>query len=82
MIHYADPRRIPLPHSMWAKMACADCHQMDDERKYLKPINYENHCARCHALNVALVGDFAGELKQAAAAFRKTPLSVFSFAAS
>jgi hypothetical protein len=57
-----------------AKMACADCHQMDDERRYLKPIHYENHCARCHALNVALVGEFAGNLKQAAAEFSKTPL--------
>ncbi len=57
-----------------AKMACADCHQMDDERRYLKPIRYENHCARCHALNVALVGDFAGNLKQSAAMFSKTPL--------
>ena len=38
--------------SFAAKLACADCHQMDDERKYPKPINYENHCARCNALNM------------------------------
>jgi len=57
-----------------AKMTCADCHQLDDERKYLRPINYENHCARCHALNAPLVGDFAAELNPMAAAFAKTPL--------
>ncbi len=57
-----------------SKMACADCHQMDDERKYVKPIAYENHCARCHALNVGLVGDFAPALRDAAAEFSKTPL--------
>jgi hypothetical protein len=61
-------------NGLGARMACADCHQMDDERKYLKPIQYENQCARCHALNVALVGDFAGDLKAAADAFSKTPL--------
>ena len=59
---------------MSGKMACVDCHQMDDERKYLKPINYDNHCARCHALNVALVDDFAKELKGPAADFGRTPL--------
>jgi hypothetical protein len=57
-----------------AKMKCIDCHQMDDERKYPKPINYNHHCARCHVLNVALAGDFAKELKSAAAQFSKTPL--------
>ncbi len=56
------------------KLACVDCHQMDDERKYLKPINYEKHCAQCHVLNVALVGDFAPPLKPAVAAFSRRPL--------
>jgi hypothetical protein len=56
------------------KMACADCHQMDDARKYPLPINYDKHCASCHALNAPLIGDFAKELKDAAAQFAKTPL--------
>jgi hypothetical protein len=55
-------------------MKCADCHQMDEERKYLKPILYEKHCSQCHPLNVGLVGDFAQELQGAAAAFAKTSL--------
>jgi hypothetical protein len=57
-----------------AKMQCADCHRMDDERKYFRPIQYENHCARCHALNAPLVGEFAVELRPAVVAFGKTPL--------
>jgi hypothetical protein len=47
---------------------------MDAERRYVKPIVYENHCARCHALNAALVGVFAGDLKAAAVKFSETPL--------
>lgn len=60
--------------SFGPKLECANCHQMDDERKYPQPINYDKHCAKCHALNVPLVGEFAKELKDAAALFAKTPL--------
>lgn len=56
------------------RLACADCHQMDGERKYFKPIQYEAHCAQCHALNAVLVGDFAKELRPAVQAFARTPL--------
>jgi hypothetical protein len=56
------------------KVQCADCHQLDDERKYVRPISYENHCARCHALTAPLIGDFAAELKPAAATLAKVPL--------
>jgi NAD-dependent SIR2 family protein deacetylase len=55
-------------------MKCADCHQMDEERKYLKAIQYDKHCSTCHALNIGLAGDFAPGLKAAAAAFGKMPL--------
>jgi hypothetical protein len=55
-------------------LECAQCHQMDAERRYMLPINYEQHCAACHQLNVALVGDFAKVLKGQAAEFAKTPL--------
>jgi hypothetical protein len=57
-----------------AKLTCVDCHQMDEARRYLLPIRYDNHCARCHQLNAGLVGDFSGDLKKAAMEFAKTPL--------
>ncbi len=57
-----------------AKLDCIQCHQMDPERRYLLPINYDQHCAKCHQLNVALVGSFAELLKGKAAEFGKTPL--------
>jgi hypothetical protein len=29
---------------------CSTCHEPDAERRFMRPINYENHCARCHPL--------------------------------
>jgi hypothetical protein len=29
---------------------CTDCHQFDEDRRYMKPINYEAHCKSCHPL--------------------------------
>jgi hypothetical protein len=57
-----------------SKMDCIQCHQVDDERRYMKPIQYDKHCARCHQLNVVLLGDFSKELKVKATEFSKTPL--------
>ena len=53
---------------------CADCHQADNQRRYMKPIKYEDHCATCHSLTVTIVGELAdATLKQAAAEFRRQP---------
>lgn len=35
---------IPYPQS------CADCHEFDADRRYMKPVNYEKHCQKCHHL--------------------------------
>ncbi|MCH8924072.1 MAG: hypothetical protein IIA67_13105 [Planctomycetes bacterium] len=35
------------------KLACADCHQPDDEGRYMRPINYERHCILCHKLEIS-----------------------------
>ena len=29
---------------------CAACHEPDAEKRYMKPIRYEQHCQRCHPL--------------------------------
>src|SRR5581483_8163760 len=31
-------------------MICADCHEPDASRRYMQPIRYAKHCAKCHAL--------------------------------
>ena len=56
------------------KLECTACHQPDDERRYMKPIKYEDHCKHCHALTVQVVGEFnAPELRKAADTFRRLP---------
>ncbi len=30
--------------------SCTDCHQFDEDRRYMKPINFEAHCKSCHPL--------------------------------
>src|SRR5207244_802719 len=34
------------------KLDCASCHQPDADRRYMKSVNYEAHCAKCHPLAV------------------------------
>lgn len=31
-------------------LTCASCHEMDESGAFMKPINYEKHCAECHTL--------------------------------
>jgi hypothetical protein len=52
---------------------CAACHQYDESGRYMKPIQYEAHCARCHPLSVRLTGTFQGVAAEKAAAFNRVP---------
>jgi len=49
------------------KLACATCHQPDADRRYMLPVNYERHCAQCHALWVPVAGRFEDKKVGAAA---------------
>ncbi len=55
------------------KLDCKDCHSPDANRRYMLPINYDSHCAKCHPLTVALQGKFTGEAEKAAREFAKAP---------
>jgi len=33
-------------------MVCADCHEPDTSRRYMRPIRYAEHCAKCHELEI------------------------------
>lgn len=55
-------------------LECSACHQPDSARRYMRPIHYEEHCARCHGLWVPLAGRFEDDRTRAAAqAFRQRP---------
>ena len=45
-------------------MRCEDCHQLDAQRRYMRPISFEKHCGECHAdqLNFS-AGELAGPLE-------------------
>ena len=65
---------VPGEATRRRKLDCADCHQPDDAGQYMRPINYERHCAECHPLGVRVTGEAKGEKARAAAeAFAKVP---------
>jgi hypothetical protein len=54
-------------------LRCADCHQPDAERRYMRPIRYDLHCAACHPLAGPLsIATGNGPIREAAARFRAT----------
>jgi hypothetical protein len=56
------------------KLDCASCHQPDPERRYMRPVTYERHCAECHPLTVPLPGEWKdARAREAAAEFRHEP---------
>ncbi len=51
---------------------CSACHQPDAAGRYMQPIQYDQHCAACHPLNVQIhvdnpMPDLAAEMKAFAA---------------
>jgi hypothetical protein len=48
----AKPPRDPV---RLRKLECADCHQLDEAGRYLKPINHVQHCQGCHPLTVQVI---------------------------
>jgi hypothetical protein len=83
----ADPGRLHFNHKVHLKpegvlvargttevLNCSSCHREDSAGRYMQPIQYTTHCARCHPLSVKLAGLFEDErLKEAAAEFEKEP---------
>ena len=36
------------------RMACTLCHQPGADGRYIQPVNFEQHCRRCHSLDIEL----------------------------
>lgn len=53
-VHLAEPMLQPFGHGKEpdglekVSLQCVDCHQPDESRKYMLPVKYDQHCARCH----------------------------------
>jgi hypothetical protein len=64
--------RLWFDHPLHLKTeTCADCHAPDASGRYMLPIRYASHCARCHPLSVQSAG--ARECR-GVAAFRREPV--------
>jgi hypothetical protein len=37
------------PNETTENLNCASCHQPDAERRYMRPIDHDRHCSRCHS---------------------------------
>jgi hypothetical protein len=55
------------------QLKCADCHRPDAAGRYMQPVSYQDHCARCHVLQAPLTGRWSGAEPAAAAEFRRNP---------
>ena len=60
-------RGIDEPLAALRAQPCQYCHQPDPAGRYMKPINYEQHCKQCHALTVGIAGISSEENARAAA---------------
>ncbi len=47
---HLDPLGVLNERGEREQMQCIQCHAPDGERRYMLPIQFENHCQRCHGL--------------------------------
>jgi hypothetical protein len=59
---HLDPKGVPDSAGKRVVLACAECHQRETDGKFMRPINYETHCARCHLLRLSDSLSSLGEL--------------------
>jgi hypothetical protein len=73
-VHLKQPEGVLGPGGKPEVLNCAQCHRQDPAGRYMLPIEYTAHCARCHPLSVRLAGEFGDEkLRAAAEEFAKLP---------
>lgn len=58
----------------WLQLECAACHQADAAGRYMKSINFENHCSACHPIAMRPFGNFDPKTEKAAEKFARKPL--------
>lgn len=47
-----DPRGLPDAYGEFHDLSqnCSSCHQLDAERRFMRPVKFEMHCSSCHPL--------------------------------
>jgi len=60
--HHLDPAGVLNPARESIQLSCSDCHTLDPDSGYMRAIEYDEHCSRCHPLNAAAPLAALGEL--------------------
>jgi Cytochrome c7 and related cytochrome c len=51
-IHFTSEKMPKDKIADGQKLACVECHRVDDDGRYMRPIVFEDHCERCHEQKV------------------------------
>ena len=51
--HHLNPKGVKAPGREVKVLKCADCHVEVENGRYMKPINFEQHCKSCHPLTLS-----------------------------
>lgn len=51
--HHLNPKGVKAPGRELKVLKCADCHVEVENSRYMKPINFEQHCKSCHPLTLS-----------------------------
>jgi hypothetical protein len=72
---HMNPKGVLVKHSgEYKQLECSACHTAGPAEPLMQPVNYEQHCAGCHPLSVAVLGTFdEPALRKAAQQFNGTP---------
>jgi len=69
---HLKPTGIPGQDGKLVTLNCLSCHELDSDRRAMKPATFEKNCASCHPLSVQLSGQWQDpEAIAAADSYRK-----------
>ncbi len=73
---HLNPRGIPVGEDRRLRvLSCDRCHEPDADRRYMRSIAYDRHCAECHPLKAGVAGTSDdSRLREAAIAFAESPI--------
>ncbi len=66
---HLDPKGVLMPGGSRKRLDCDNCHTPDEPGRFMRPVNFERHCAECHPLWVRLAGQMQGALEKAGEEF-------------
>jgi predicted CXXCH cytochrome family protein len=59
---HLDPAGVLNPAREQVQLVCSDCHVSYTDGGYMRPVEYEKHCTKCHPLSLAAPFSELGQL--------------------